>query len=362
MLLPVSKLFASDLKDSASVGMSTYSGTGDVQVYSPAFAIFKTLTSQFMLGVKMRLDAISAASIRNGGNPVTTDAVTGASSKEGFDDKRIATTIMGVYSDNINNISAGVYKSDEVDYKGSSVFASYSRAFNEENTMAGIGFSQSDDEWKPTFSRELAEDKRKEQKVDLSFAQMISPKWNVQLVYSYLYSDGFLSSPYHFIAQDDFSKFESYPDERTGEAIAIKSVNLLSELNSMNFSYRYYDDDWDIVSHTYTVEFLRDFSDELLLGARVRYYTQSDANFIKPIGEYSAYDEYFASDYRMSAFDSYMIGVPLIYKFSLTGFDDIKLTASADYYWTSSNDYIKNWYNEDNIKAVSTTFMFDYQF
>ncbi|MDQ1339842.1 MAG: hypothetical protein QG567_997, partial [Campylobacterota bacterium] len=74
------------------------------------------------------------------------------------------------------------------------------------------------------------------------------------------------------------------------------------------------------------------------------------------------YDEYFASDYRMSAFDSYMLGVPLIYKFSIEGFDDIKLTASVDYYWTSNNDYVKNWYNEDNIKAVSTTIMFDYQF
>lgn len=358
LLLLKANLFASNLKDSMSLGVNTYIDNGDVQVYSPTLSLFKKVSSEWMLGFKMRIDAITAASISNGSNAGHVDVVTGASATEGIaDDVRYAPTLMATYENGDNLLSFGGYISEEVDYSGKSVFANYVRQLNEQNTALGIGVSQSFDKWKPIFDRELPTDKRQESKVDLSINQLITPGFSLQGVYSYMYSYGFQSSPYHYVLQDDIAKFEYYPEKRYGQAFALKGVYLLNKENAMNFSYRYYSDDWDITSHTLNLEELHDFSNDFTSGLRLRYYTQTKSNFVKDIGTYSATDPYFAVDYRMSAFDSFDIGIPFIYKMK-----ESKLTASIDYYQTTSNDYIKNWYGVDSLQAVYTTLTYEFDY
>lgn len=358
-LLPLSG-FASNLKDSASIGFNSYNDTGDVQVYSPTLSLFKKVSTHWMLGFKMRIDAITAASITNGANGGQVDVVTGASKSEDdlFDDVRYAPTAMVTYDDSINTFTLGAYYSSEVDYTGKAIFMNYVRQLNEQNTALGIGFSQSFDKWHPVFDRALPKDNRDETKLDLSINQLITPEFSLQAVYSYMYSEGFLSSPYHYVPQDNIAKFENYPDQRTGHAFALKGVYLLNSANAMNFSYRYYFDDWDISSHTLNVEELHDFSHNFTSGLRFRYYTQTKSNFVKDVGTYTLDDKYFAVDYRMSAFDSYTIGVPFIYKMK----DGDKVTASIDYYQTTDNDYIKTWYGVDNIQAVFTTLTYEFDY
>ena len=350
--------FASNLKDSMSFGFNTYNDNADTNVYSPTFSLFKKVSHNWMLGFKMRIDGITAASIKNGANAGHVDTVTGASSKSGFDDTRYAPTLMATYDDGDNTLTFGGYYSSEKDYVGKSLFVNYVRQLNEQNTALGIGFSQSFDKWDPIFKRALPRSNRNERKLDLSINQLITPKFSMQGVFSYMYSEGFLSSPYHYVLQDDIAKFENYPAQRTGEAFSLKGVYLLNETNAMNVSYRYYMDDWDISSHTLNVEELHDFSHNLTSGLRLRYYTQTKSNFVKEIGNYQVNDSYFATDYRMSAFDSYTIGIPFIYK---VGIKD-KLTASIDYYQTTKNDYIKSWYGVDSISAVFTTLNYEFDF
>jgi hypothetical protein len=360
LFVPFLQTFASDLKDSASLGFDTYSDNGDVQVYSPTFSLMKTLSKNWLVGFKMRVDLINAASIKNGGRPYVTDAVIGASAKDGPDDVRYAPTLMVAYSDGDNALSGGVYYSTENDYVGRAFFANYVRQLNEQNTALGIGVSQSFDKWDPVIKRALPKDNRNETKVDLSLNQLLTPTWSMQLVYSYMYSEGFLSSPYHYVIQDSFARFENYPDKRTGHAFAIKGVTLLNDQNSMNYAYRYYTDDWGIKSSTVNVEWLTDFGDAVMSGLRLRYYTQTGSNFAKSVGTYNKTDEYFAVDYRMSAFDSYDIGIPLTYKPSVTS--DLSYSFSVDYYQTSNNDYIQNWYDKPKLQAVYTTLRIDYEF
>ena len=358
LLLEITTL-ASDLKDTFSIGINSYSDNGDVQVYSPEFSLFKKVSSKWMLGVKMRIDAISAASIRNGSSAGHIDVVTGASSKNDlFDDVRYAPTFIATYESGDDMLSFGAYYSKEVDYEGKSVFVNYVRQLNEQNTALGIGISQSFDKWSPIFKRALPRDNRNEGKIDLSINQLITSTFSMQAVYSHMFSRGFLSSPYHYVSQATFARFENYPDTRSGNAYALKGVYLLNKDNSMNFSYRYYKDDWDIDSHTVNVELLHDFSRNIVSGLRVRYYTQSKSSFIQTIGTYSINDTYFVADYRMSKFHSFTVGIPFIYKVD----NSSKITASIDYYQTSNNEYIKNWYGVDKLNAVFTTltYSFDY--
>ena len=130
--------------------------------------------------------------------------------------------------------------------------------------------------------------------------------------------------------------------------------------NTMNFGYRYYTDDWGIDSHTFNAEWLHDINDNWMIGARARYYTQTGSNFAKPLGEYSTSDTYVASDYRMTSFDSVDFGIPVTYKPSLES--PYSISFSIDYYRTSDNEYIQNWFGESNIQAIYTTIRIDYEF
>jgi len=359
LLLEVSTL-ASSIKDSVSFGVNSYNDNADVQVYSPTLALFKKVSHEWMVGFSMRIDAISAASIRNGANAGHVDAVTAASSTEDalYDDIRYAPTIMATYDDGENMLSFGAYYSAEIDYTGKAVFMNYVRQLNEQNTAIGIGIAQSFDTWNPVYDRELAKDNRNETKIDFSVNQLISPTFSMQAIYSYMYSEGFLSSPYHYVLQDNIAKFENYPDTRVGHAFALKGVYLLDSANAMNFSYRYYFDDWDISSNTVNIEELHDFSSKFTSGIRFRYYTQTKSNFVQDIGSYQVNDAYFATDYRMSAFDSYTIGIPFIYRLD----SGDKVTASIDYYQTTDNEYMQSWYGVNSITAVFTTLSYEFDF
>lgn len=359
LFVPFLKAYASNLKDSVSFGFNTYSDNSNLQVYSPTFSLMKTVSKHFLVGLKMRVDAISSASIRNGGTPTRKDTVAGASKNAIFDESRFAPTFLVAYDDGENSLSTGAYFSAEEDYTGKAIFINYVRQLNEANTALGVGFSQSADKWNPVFKRNLPDDSRNERKIDLSINQLITPNFSMQLVYSYMYSQGFLSSTYNYLGQDSFARFENYPNKRTGHAFAIKGVSMLGDNDSMNYSYRYYKDDWEISSHTLGTEWLHQFNEQWTSGTRLRYYKQSKSYFAKNIGTYKVTDQYFASDYRMSAFNSYDIGIPLVYKPSGS---DFKISFSVDYYSTSNNDYIKAWHGNNAIKAFYTSLRMDYDF
>ncbi len=363
LIIPFIKTYASELKDTASFGFDTYSDNNDVQVYSPSFSLMKTVSKNWLIGIKMRVDAIASASIRLGGSPAlaSPDAQATASKRSGFEDMRYAPTFITSYDDGENKASFGLYYSTEEDYIAKAVFANYTRELNQGNTILGIGFSQSADTWEPANNRKLPQDNRDELKIDLSMTQLLSPTASVQLVYSYMNSKGFLASPYPYMIQNgQFIGLELYPDNRTGHAFAIKGLQYLDDANVMNYSYRYYTDDWDIDSHTLSAEWLHDIDDSWMIGVRMRYYTQTGSFFAKDIGDYTPNDRYVATDYRMTAFDSYDFGIPVKYKPSLES--PYTITFSIDYYRTSDNAYIKNWFGEDNTQAIYTTFHVEYEF
>ena len=353
------KVFATTLQNSVSVGTDFYADNTDVEVYSPSFSFFKTLTKKFLIGIKMRIDAISAASIRKGASPKIKDAVTSASERRVFDDVRYAPTLLGVYDDGDNSFTFGIYYSTERDYIGRSVFLNYVRQLNLQNTALGIGFSQSFDRWHPVFKRTMPRSDRKERKIDLSVTQLLSPTAMVQLVYSNIYSEGFLGSPYHYLLRDKFALFEKLPETRQGHAFAFKLVKLLNEPTSLNLSYRYYTDSWDIRSHTFDVKLIRDITEDFSLGFRYRFYTQTKAKFTKDLKAYRLTDRYVAVDYRLSSFHSHTVGILFIKKF---GFGRYKLSGGINYYITSKNAYIKNWYGKDRLQAVFGSISLTYNF
>ncbi|MBF0404911.1 MAG: DUF3570 domain-containing protein [Nitrospirae bacterium] len=367
ILISCAVLFAEGLKDKVTLSYDFYGDNGDVRVYTPAIAIYKKITERFLIGVKMNVDAVTAATIYRGSRRGKVDAVTAATPMRLFDDVRYAPSLFGTYNDGDNAFTLGGYYSTERDYTGRSYYANYVRQLNEQNTALGIGIAQSFDKWRPGLNRQLPRYDKGETKVDLSASQILSQTFTAQLIYTFMNTNGFLASPYEYLTTDTFTLYERYPSSRTANALTLKLVKLIDDPMAVHFSYRLFKDSWDITSHTFNAELYRDLSSTFTIGAKYRYYTQTKANFMKSIDDYIRTDQYIAVDYRQSAFSSNTIGIMAILKpqtteTGLIDFNKMKLKGAINYYWTSPNDYISYWYNVNRLQGVFTSFSVDYEF
>ncbi|MBF0516879.1 MAG: DUF3570 domain-containing protein, partial [Nitrospirae bacterium] len=120
VLISCAILYAEGLKDKITISYDYYEDNGYVEVYSPAIAIYKKITERFLIGVKMSVDAVTAATISRGSRVGKVDAVTSATPYRFFDDIRYAPSLFGTYNDGDNAFTLGGYYSTERDYRGRS--------------------------------------------------------------------------------------------------------------------------------------------------------------------------------------------------------------------------------------------------
>ena len=71
--------------------------------------------------------------------------------------------------------------------------------------------------------------------------------------------------------------------------------------------YRYFNDDWDVQSHTLDVAWVWDYSPAVTYTPFIRYYTQHEAEFFNNLAQRD--QRYFADDYRLSAFGAFSYGL-----------------------------------------------------
>lgn len=353
---------ASELEDRFIFSAHTYIDNTNTKIYSGKFDLKKKLSKTYGMGFSIGVDSITGATQtvsqqQGGGNDEDEEG-------EGGGKARVYPSLRGIYDDHENTVVLGAYYSVESDYTGRSVFLNYTRMLNMDNTSLGIGLSQSFDTWEVS---DLPENDRKERFVNLSFSQVLSRASQVQLIYSWYFGEGYLGSP---VKEKDIGGTivrERLPDVRTGHAFAAQLVTLLNEPTSLHLYYRYYFDDWDIDSHTVNLELYRDVTRYTTLGGRVRYYTQSEANFIRDPLTYTPADDVIVFDYKYSAFQSYTLGLIVLYQphwesFRIMDWDNAKIKFSLDYYQTSDNDLIKYWFDEKNIYGVYSSLSLEYLF
>lgn len=340
-----------------SISYNAYHDNTDSGINTFILKITKKVADRFGIGLSVGYDAITTAT-----PPSTSDSAVELEKthEESWESNRFFPTLTGIYDDGNNNVVLGVYYSKEEDYTGHTIFGDYTRQLNMQNTALGLGIAQSFDKWE---LEGLPEDERRDTQVNVSVAQLLTPISHIQFIYSYIYSDGLIASPYRKIQVGNTIVNEKLPLDRTGNAVAVKLVTLINKPTSAHLSYRYYFDNWKIQSHTAAIELYRDLTDNFTLGGLYRYYTQSEASFTKKPQDYRLNDRYIAVDYKYSDFDSQTAGLALIYDPEWTFFidwDKIRCKASFDYYWTSKNDHIDSWYGKDDIRAIIFTFSIDY--
>ena len=358
-VLSGSVVSASSIDRRLETSFSTYIENTAQTIYSMKVDLIHPLSERFGFGTALGVDAISGATPSKNIDESEDDE-----SENDESSTRVYPSLRLMYDDGDNIGDLGGYYSTETDYTGKSVFADYTRVMNLGNTAAGVSAVQSYDIW---GIEGLNPDRREERTVSLTLSQTLSERSQARLVWSNFHSEGYLGNPYRFIDFGVTRILERLPESRDGDALALKFVTLLGDPTSLHVSYRYYSDDWSISSHTIDTTLYKDISPRWTLGGRLRGYTQSAADFVKPIADIAQTDSVIAIDYRYSSFDSYMAGMEFLYQprdrvGKLLDWGRAKVKGGLGLYTTSSNDFIQYWYGEGSITGITGTISLEYDY
>jgi len=359
-------MLASSLNDRIGMSIDFYSDNVGVYIVSPVYKISKKFSKHWAGVTSFRIDAITAASIRNGSgqgyDAVTADALTGASGRAGFEDVRVAPTLGMIYENENFEMDFGRYISNEIDYDVSSNYINAKYAMNAANTIISIGAVSSYEGWNPSTSRDLSVSTKESNQVNASLTQLFTAKSYLQFRYSEVVADGYLSSPYHYLNGGTFIRYEAYPSHRESTAWAFLYVQQLGETVAFHGSYRYGSDSWQMESETVEAKLFYDLFDNVMVGIKGRVYTQTAADFVKKIDDYTQTDTYIATDYRLSALGTTTLGFSVSYKPESLEDKNFVFNSSFNYFQTDKNNYIDYWYGTPQISAFYMTFGIGYDY
>lgn len=196
-------------------------------------------------------------------------------------------------------------RSEEDDYDSDSF--SFDGSFNSADGMRtySAAISASDDDIDPTAPIELRNttgDTKDIRSAWIGVSQIVSKQAILRFGLSYTYRDGFLTDPYKF--------YDSRPDERKEWTLSAGYRHFFEQHDAaLHVDYRYFDDDWDVVSHTIDAAWYQNLGSETQLVPFVRYYSQDEAEFFDVVADQSA--RYHADDYRLSAYGAFTYGLRL---------------------------------------------------
>jgi hypothetical protein len=232
--------------------------------------------------------------------------------------------IRGIVSHEFSDVTVGGgYRySFEPDYESHSFSLSAAFDFADNNsTVALSGGASFDDVGRandPGFERAT-----KSLNGALSFTQVLDANMFVQLAYEAIYADGFLSSPYRFVGIGsadgsctgmaglmllEFCLPENNPTERLRHALVVQGRRALSETLSSGLMYRFYLDDWEVNSHTASIDLQWYASERTALSLYYRFYLQSAAaQYRSRFPSVDRLRKYYTRDKELSAFQSHRV-------------------------------------------------------
>lgn len=124
----------------------------------------------------------------------------------------------------------------------------------------------------------------------LSLTQVLDPDTVVQLLYDLAFVRGYQASAYRFVAfgsegpcggSAPLCRPEQNPRERTRHAASLRLRRALGSHVSTGGSYRFYLDDWGVVSHTAKLDLAWALRLKSTLALSYRFYTQTAADHYK---------------------------------------------------------------------------------
>ncbi|NND69529.1 MAG: DUF3570 domain-containing protein [Halioglobus sp.] len=193
--------------------------------------------------------------------------------------------------------------SDEDDYESDAFSLDASLNSEDGMTTYSAAISSSWDDIEPTqgsIPTNTLEDEKDIRSAWIGVTRIVSKQAIVRFGLSYTYRDGYLT--------DTYKNRDSRPDERKEYTFSTGYRHFFNEHDAaLHLDYRYFDDDWDIASHSVDVAWVQNVPGDIQLTPFFRYYSQDEARFFNVVTETT--DRFYADDYRLSAYGALTFGL-----------------------------------------------------
>ena len=347
-------------QDGDNAAVSGGIGTEELTDATAAFVVRMPMNDDDVLTIDLGLSAYTSASTSNinpfdGGTANPFQASSGASISD------LWVNLTGIYShssDDRNNVWTGKLSvSSEYDYFSIGFGGSYTKLFNQKNTELSISANAYFDNWStyypielrpisensddddfnlsdyvitgnPNYNPQFIEFNNKSRNsysLGLGFSQILSKNLQGSLLFDIIQQKGLLSTPFHRIyfadVDDSFIEefhladaIETLPDSRLKFAFGGRLNYYINETFVLRTYYRFYTDDWGIGSHTASIEIPIKISPKFTLYPSYRYYIQTAVDYFAPYETHLSTEEFYTSDFDLSAYDANQIGFGISYK------------------------------------------------
>lgn len=143
----------------------------------------------------------------------------------------------------------------------------------------------------------------------LSWSQIINQRLQVMFIADLVYQKGYLGLPFHRVYFTDNSvHVENLPDTRMKIPIGFRANYFLGDKVILRSFYRYYHDDWGLNAHTIDLETAVKVTPFFSITPFYRFYKQTAVDYFSAIRLHKATDQYYTSNYDLSAFKSNFLG------------------------------------------------------
>jgi hypothetical protein len=273
--------------------------------------------------------------------------------------------------------NADISFSNEYDYTSFGFGGGVAKLFNNKNTELSLKANVYLDQWRPIYPKELIDyadnkfyynvldengnitsaynpslfstlDKvnRNSYSATFGFSQVATKNMQFSLFFDVIQQQGLLSTPYHrvyfadktdyYVGQAQYipvyettqnqgvyklaDDIERLPDSRTKIPVGARLNYYLNERVTIRTYYRYYWDNWDITSHTASIEVPIKLSDKFTVFPMYRYYTQQQSKYFAGFEKHLSTEQYYTSDYDLSTFNANQYGFGVNYVDIFTNF------------------------------------------
>ncbi|HET6248527.1 MAG TPA: DUF3570 domain-containing protein [Tepidisphaeraceae bacterium] len=271
-------------------------------------------------GFTRLIDGVSGAS--PGSAPVARSAIPLA---ESHDIRRGGDIALGM-TFGPHRLTPSISYSQENDYVSWGGALNYSLDLNDKNTILNAGWAHAYDRILPTdFAYLTGRQIKNTDDFILGVTQLLGPKTVVSASGTIEHAEGYLNDPYRSVVFDESPlnanaqvplAGEKRPSTRDSQALFLSATQAVTPLNaSVEGTYRFYHDSYGITANTVGVGWFQKIGRTAVVSPSFRYYRQGAANFYgiqfpgDPDFDPARVPRYYSSDYRLSAFQTFTLGL-----------------------------------------------------
>ena len=321
--------------DRADALYHSYDG-GGVEITGPSVLVLKNVTQNLALSGNYYVDSISSASI---------DVVTTASP---YTEKRTEYSLGADYMHGNSIMTMAYTNSEEDDYEANTASFGISMDMFGNMTTVSMGYARGRDVVGNNNDPDFSEDVDRQNYL-VGLTQVITRDLLMEVNYEAITDEGFLNNPYRSVRYLDPTsslgysyEAEVYPNTRTSNALAVRSLYFLPYRASIFTEYRFFDDTWGIRAHNVELGYIHPLSSGWLFEGRYRYYTQNSADFYSDLFPRQNSQNFLARDKELSTFNSNTFGFSVSYDFIQNGWrwvDRGSVNLSYDHIWFKYDDF-----------------------